>query len=198
MDEEIQKWQNMWQQKKSKGFNLDGLIKRLNKIEKKESFRRKMLIVALIVMLSAFLFKLEGFDSRYSIITFLFVAVGISMELILLYKVKYNFVNENILFDNKNYVKKLKSRLEIRAWHLLIIMTLLIIGLNFTLLGLYEKGDIFSYDFKREYRLPFHLSTVGLFMLAFFVNSRRLKNRQKESLELIKELEFVFEDESNV
>lgn len=197
MDEEIQEWRNMWKQKKAKSLNLDEQIKLLNRLEKKESIRRKGLIAALIIILVCFFIKDPEFDKSNinNIIGLLLAVIGIIILLAMSYKFKFYLKKDETLSAHQNFIRKLKwiSGFNLKA--LLIPVVILIIALNFLLLGFYDKGELFSYEFKKEYRLPIHFSTLVLFFLFYFLKITRLKKIQKGASATIHELETISDNE---
>lgn len=196
MDEEIQEWRNMWKQKKVKSLNLDEQFKQLNKLEKKEQLRKKAIIGAIIILLICFFIEDPEFDKTNinNIIGFSLAIIGMIISLIISYRTRLYLPNDQSLSDNQNSIRKLQGIATFNLKQLLIPMVILIIALNFLLLGFYDKGELFSYEFKEEYRLPIHLSTVALFFLSYYLHMPKLKKMQKEALESINEFETIFNE----
>lgn len=66
--------------------------------------------------------------------------------------------------------------------HLLIYMGLIFFAINAILIELFKDNTVLQ-------RLIAHSATVALFVVAYFVNIRKLKHSQKETLQLIDDLE---------
>ena len=53
-------------------------------------------------------------------------------------------------------------------------MTLIILGLNFVLIGVYDKKIISNFDFNEKNSVYIHLSTIVLFFVGYYVNSKKI------------------------
>ncbi len=190
MEEQILKWKDMWQEQKSNSLNVNELIIRLNKMERKEKLLRTILIVALLIIaLASVVFIAEISANKFYIISYVLAFTGASMKLVLLYRTKFNTITDESDFNNHYFIKKLNKKTSFKTKHLLIYMTIMIVALNFALLGLYENGTIFNFAINDENRLFFHLATIVLFAVAYIINKRRMDKNKRNTLKLISDLE---------
>ncbi|WP_431166343.1 hypothetical protein [Tenacibaculum halocynthiae] len=190
MEEQINKWKNMWQKQKSNSFDINGLIKRLNKIEKKAKFERiKLSIVLLFLVVAFFVRPSELLENKFPLISYILILLAIFIKLIPLYKSKFRIITKESEFNNYDFIKLLRKKIAFKTKHLLIFLFILMLSLNITLLGLYEKGTIFNFKINNEYRILFHLTTIVVFIFVFLVKNKKLDNSKKEILKLISDLE---------
>lgn len=190
MEEQILKWKEMWQEQKSNSLNINELIKRLNKMERKAKFMRTFLIIALVILtLASLIFITEISVSKFYIISYVLAFTGAIIKLRLLYRTKYSTITNESDFNNQYFIKKLNKKIDFKTKHLLIYMSIMIASINFALLGLYEKGTVFNFVINDENRLFFHLATLILFAVAYVINKARMDKNKRNALKLISDLE---------
>ncbi|PKV50438.1 hypothetical protein ATE84_2495 [Aquimarina sp. MAR_2010_214] len=190
MEEQILKWKEMWQEQKSNSLNVNELIMRLNQMERNAKFMRTFLIIALVILtLASLIFIAELSVSKFYIISYILAFTGAFMKLVLLYRTKYSAITNESDFNNQYFIKKLNKKIDFKTKHLLIYMSVMIVSINFALLGLYEKGTIFNFVINDENRLFFHLATIILFAVAYVINKMRIDKNKRNTLKLIADLE---------
>lgn len=195
--EELNKWKDMYQKSVSNTLNVDELIERLNAVEKDIRKKRILLIVCFLVLIVTSLLRLSEFENIYYVFSYVLIAIGISMKLFVLYKGKYNLISDKTKFNNQNFIKnhvsKLKEKINFEKKYLMVFLILLIGGLNLALIGMYDKGTIFNFEFNESNRIFIHLSTILLFFVGFYLNSNKIDRYKNDVLELITELEDATE-----
>lgn len=190
MEEQVLKWKALWQEQKSNSLNINELIIQLNKMERKAKFLRIFLIVALATLiLSSFIFITEFLANKFYIISYILAFTGAFIKLILLYRTKYSTITDQSGFNNRYFIKKLTKKIDFKTKHLLIYLLIMIVSLNFVLLGAYEKGTLFNYEINDENRIFYHLATIVLFLFAYPINKRRMDKNKRNALNLISDLE---------
>jgi hypothetical protein len=190
MEEQINKWKKMWKQQKSNSLDITGLIQRLNKIEKKVKLERiKLSIILLFLVVACFVKLSELLANKFYVISYILILIAIFIRLIPLYKSRYGTITKESDLNNHDFIKLLTEKIAFKTKHLLIFLSILILSLNITLLGLYEKGTVFNLEINNENRIFFHLTTIVLFIVAYLFKKRKLDNSKKETLKLISDLE---------
>lgn len=190
MDEQILKWKDMWQEQKSSSLNVNELIGRLNQIERNARLQRTKLIIGLVILtLASIIFISELLTNTYFWITYILVITAVLIKLVPLYKTKYATMTDESGFNNHYFIKKLTQKMDFKMKHLLLYMSILLVGLNFALLGAYEKGTLFNYEINDENRIFFHLTTIVLFTVAYIVNKKNMDKNKRNTLKLIADLE---------
>ena len=190
MEDNLIQWQATWQQQKSKPMQVNNIISRLNSLEQKAKAQRIMILLLFAVLIiAAVLRPLEILEQPYNLLAYVFMLLAMGVKLIPSLKGRYHLITNEAELDNRNFVKKLKGKLIFDTRYLVVFLILTILGLNCALLGLYEKGMLFNFDFNAENRVVIHLSTVLIFMVGYVVNRRRVRESQHEISELIRELE---------
>jgi len=191
--DELNNWKDMYQKSSSDTPKVDGLIERLNSIERSTRKRRYFLIVCTLVLAITALLRLSEFENTYFIISYLLIGIAIGMKLFVLYKGKYNLISNETEFNNQNFIKnhisKLKEKIIFEKRHLIVFLVLMIAGLNGILIGMYDKGTIFNLEFHAGNRIFIHVSTIALFFVGFYINSKKIDRYKNNILELITELE---------
>jgi hypothetical protein len=190
MEEQIIKWKNMWKEQKSNSLNANELIKRLNKIERKAKFQRSKLLVLLVILtIASIIFLSELLFNKFFIITYALTFTAILIKLIPLYRTKYRLITDQSDLNNHDFIKILLKKMTFKTKHLLIYMFVVILALNFILLGAYEKGIIFNIIIDDGNRIFFHLATIVLFVIAYLSNKKSMNKNKEETLKLISDLE---------
>ena len=190
MDEQILKWKDMWQEQKSSSLNVNELIGQLNQMERNARLQRTKLIIGLVILtLASIIFISELLTNTYFWITYILVFAAVLIKLVPLYKTKYTTTTNESDFNNHYFIKKLTQKMDFKMKHLLLYMFILIVGLNFALLGAYEKGTLFNYEINDENRVFFHLATIVLFAVAYIVNKKNMDKNKRNTLKLIADLE---------
>ena len=180
----------MWQQQKSNSPDITGVIQRLNQIEKKAKLERiKLYIVLLFLVIAFFVGLSELLANKFYVISYILILTALLIRLIPLYKSRYRVITKESDFNNYNFIKLLTEKIAFKIKHLLIFLSILILSLNITILGLYEKGTILNIEINNENRIFFHLATIVLFIVAFLFNKKKLDDSKKEALKLISDLE---------
>ncbi|KAB1154161.1 hypothetical protein F7018_14375 [Tenacibaculum aiptasiae] len=191
--EELNKWKDMYQKSESDTLSIDQLIERLNVIEKGVRKKRILLIMCFLVLIVTSLLRLPEFENIYYVLSYVLITIGISMKLFVLYRGKYSLISDKTKFNNQNFIKnhvgKLKEKINFEKRYLMVFLILMIGGVNFALIGMYDKGTIFNFEFNQSNRLFIHLSTILLFFVGFYLNSKKINRYKKDVLELITELE---------
>ena len=195
--EELNKWKDMYQKSVSNTLNVDELIERLNAVEKDIRKKRILLIVCFLVLIVTSLLRLSEFENIYYVFSYVLIVIGMSMKLFVLYKGKYNLISDKTKFNNqsfiKNHISKLKEKINFEKKYLMVFLILMIAGVNFALIGMYDKGTIFNFEFNQINRVFIHLSTILLFFVGFYLNSNKIDRYKNDVLELITELEDATE-----
>ncbi|MCF2876567.1 MULTISPECIES: hypothetical protein [unclassified Tenacibaculum] len=195
--EELNKWKDMYQKSASNTLNVDELIERLNAVEKDIRKKRILLIVCFLVLIITSLLRLSEFENIYYVFSYVLIVIGMSMKLFVLYKGKYNLISDKTKFNNqsfiKNHISKLKEKINFEKKYLMVFLILMIAGVNFALIGMYDKGTIFNFEFNQINRVFIHLSTILLFFVGFYLNSNKIDRYKNDVLELITELEDATE-----
>lgn len=190
MDTQIVEWQTMWQEQKLNTLESNELIKRLNSIERKAKIKRVViLILATILIITSVIRLSEILSNGYYLVSYIMIFAAIAMKLIPLYKAKYGMITDLSDLSNRNFIEKLNQKANYSIKHLLIWMSIIIIALNITLLGLYKKGTIFNYEITDENRIFFHLATIVLFLLAYFHNKRNLDKTKRKVVKLLSDIQ---------
>ncbi len=190
MEEQIDKWKNMWQKQKSNSLDIKELIQRLNQIGKKEKLERiKLSIVLLFLVVACFIRSSGLLTNTFFLISYILILIAIFIRLIPLYKSRYGTITKESDLNNHDFIKLLTKKVAFKTKHLLLFLSILILSLNITLLGLYEKGTVLNLEINNENRIFFHLATIVLFIFAYLFNKRKLDNSKKETLKLISDLE---------
>ncbi|RSC92937.1 hypothetical protein [Tenacibaculum singaporense] len=190
MEEQINKWKNVWQKQKTSSLSINELIKRLNQIEKKARFERIKLSIVLLFLVTAFFVRpSELLKNKFYVISYLLILLAIFIKLIPLYKSKYRIITKESEFNNYDFIKLLRKKITFKTKHLFIFLFILMLSLNITLLGLYEKGTIFNFELNNKNRIFFHLTTIVLFILVAFIKKKKLDKSKEEALKLISDLE---------
>ncbi|MFK8038338.1 MAG: hypothetical protein AB8B74_08620 [Crocinitomicaceae bacterium] len=191
--DEIKKWKDMYQKQEVNTKNVDTLVERLNRIEVNVKRRRRLLIIVSGILIISAIIRLSEFENKFFIIAFVLIGIAIAMKLSLLYRGKYDVVNNESEFNNQSFIKdhisKLKEKITFEKKHLLIFLIVLIVGLNCILIGMYDKGTIFNFEFNENNRIYIHLSTLVIFLAGYYVNSKKIDRYKKNILELIRDLE---------
>lgn len=190
MDEQIKKMQSMWLEKKTNSHNIEELIKRLSKIEKKIKFRSTFLMIILVflIMVSVILYT-EIVAGIYYTLAYLFLFAAIIIKLISLYKMN-KIISHESDYTNLSFIKRIKNQQAFKTTHILIYLFLAILALNFALLGLfYEKESVFGFPLTSKNRIFYHLSTIVLFILGYLKHKKFMTAIKKETSNLITELE---------
>lgn len=190
MEDQILKWKDMWQEQKSSSLNVNELIGRLNQMERNAKLQRMKLIIGLVILtLASIIFISELLTSKYFLITYILAFTAIFIKLVPLYKTKYGTMTDESDFNNHYFIKKLTQKMNFKTKHLLLYMSIIIVALNFALLGSYEKGTLFNYEINDENRIFFHLATIVLFAVAYILNKRNMDKNKRKTLKLIADLE---------
>ena len=190
MEEQIDKWKNMWQKQKSNSLDIKELIQRLNQIGKKEKLERiKLSIVLLFLVVACFIRSSGLLTNTFFLISYILILIAIFIRLIPLYKSRYGTITKESDLNNHDFIKLLTKKVAFKTKHLLLFLSILILSLNITLLGLYKKGTVLNLEINNENRIFFHLATIVLFIVAYLFNKRKLDNSKKETLKLISDLE---------
>lgn len=191
--DELNNWKDMYQKSSSDTPNIDKLIERLNTIERSTRRRRFLLIICTLVLAITALLRLSEFENKYYIFSYILIGIAIAMKLFVLYKGKYNLINNETEFNNQNFIKdhisKLKEKVIFEKKHLIVFLVLMIAGLNCALIGLYDKGTIFNFEFNAGNRIYIHLATIALFFVGFYINSKKIDRYKNNISELITDLE---------
>jgi|GEM_PF-5382207 len=189
MEDNLITWQSIWQKQKAKPMQLNKIISRLNNLEQKAKVQRTTLLALFsILIIAAALRPFELLDQKFNLLAYILILTGVIVKLVPNLKGKYNLIVNEVELDNQKYVKSLEESLKFDAKRLLIFLALVILGLNSALIGLYEKGTIFNFEFTTANRTIFHLSTIILFIIGFIVNNKRMTKRQRGIAALIAEL----------
>lgn len=191
MEDNLNKWQAIWQTKKSKPMHLNELITQLNAVEQKAKTQRLILFLLLgVLTIASVIYLSEILEEKvYFLITYFLILSAIGVKLVPSLKGKYNYINDDADFNNQIFIKKLKEKMAFKTKHLLLFLFLTILAMNFALLGSYEKGTIFNFEFNSSNRVFIHLSTLVIFVLGYIVNIRRLRQSQNKISKLISQLE---------
>lgn len=190
MEDNFNQWQAIWQTQKSKPMPLNELILQLNAVEQKANMQRLLLLLLFgVLIIASAIYLSELLAVTYYLIAYAFIISAIGVKLLPNLKGKYNHINGEANFNNQIFVKKLKEKMAFKTAHLLLFLFLAILGLNFALLGLYEKGTLFNFEFNSDNRIFIHLSTLVILFFGYLVNIKRLKQNHKELATLIDQLE---------
>lgn len=191
--DELKEWKDMYQKTTSDTLQIDKLIERLNTAKKEARRKRILLVIATLVLAVTVFFRISEFKNQYYIYSYLLIGTAIAMKLFILYKGKYNLTANETQFNNQNFIKnhinQLKEKIIFDKKHLVIFLVLLITGLNCALIGLYDKGTIFNFEFTKSNRIYIHLATIVLFFVGFYINSKKIDNYKNDIRELLEELE---------
>jgi hypothetical protein len=190
MDEQTKKLKNMWQKQKSNPLNSQELTKRLNQMERKEKFRRIGLLIVLIPLIIASIILVSDILANiYFIIAYILLFSAIIIKLVLLYRSKYSIITDELDFNNYNFIEKLNKKLAFSSSHILIYMSLAILAINCVLLGTYEvNGTLFEIKITAQNRIPFHLSTIVLFVIGYLRHKKCIAHTKKEASNLLSDL----------
>ena len=191
--DELKNLKEMYQKSASDTPNLDNLIPRLNRLEENTRKRRLLLLIGALVLAVTAVFRASEFENKYYIYAYVLIGIAVFMKLFLLYKGSYKTIDAETEYNNqdfvKNHISKLNEKMAIEKKHLIVFLVLTIAGLNCALLGLYDKGTIFNFDFNEENRMYIHLSTLVLFLVGLYINSKKMDNYKNTISELIYDLE---------
>lgn len=190
MEDNLIKWQSIWKQQKSKPMQLNNIISRLNTIEKKAKRQRITLIfIFAVLVITLILRPVELFGEKFYLIAYILILLAIGVKFFPNLKGKYNLITNEAELNNRKFIKKLQEKMTFNTNYLLIFLLLATLGLNSALLGLYEKGTIFNFDFNSQNRVFIHLSTILIFIVGYIVHKKRVNQSQNEISDLIRELE---------
>ncbi|MFK7808568.1 MAG: hypothetical protein AB8F74_12255 [Saprospiraceae bacterium] len=190
MEDNLIKWQSIWKQQKSKPMQLNNIISRLNTIEKKAKRQRITLIfIFAVLVITSILRPVELFGEKFYLIAYILILLAIGVKFFPNLKGKYNLITNEAELNNRKFIKKLQEKMTFNTNYLLIFLLLATLGLNSALLGLYEKGTIFNFDFNSQNRVFIHLSTILIFIVGYIIHKKRVNQSQNEISDLIRELE---------
>ncbi len=187
MKQDITNWKNLWGEKKSNPVDLETLIGELTKIEKKNKKERIVLLIAFPLTLIILAILLPIFQSKYYLLSIVFIGAGMFMILLQLYKSKLDNSRNEGSFNNQEFIKanikSLKEKMITTSKYMWIYTVLLLFGLN---IGYLEVLN--GLNFPARILIHLILTIAILFFMYSGIKKRLLKNKEK-ILPLIDELE---------
>lgn len=189
MDSDISNWQNLWKEEKSTPIDVNKLIRRLNKVEKKGKLERIILLLATPLILVFLATLLPILSNMYYLIFVILVGIGMTMILIQSYRSKYSFINNDIELNNHRYIKslinKLKQRMLTTSRYMWFYTFLLISGLNIGYIAVLQNLNL-----SIIIRISIHISLTGLILwFMYYSIKKRKKENNNEIVPLIDFLE---------
>lgn len=188
---EIENWQTMWQKTKVKGDSgFNEMIKQVYAIEKKEKYEKIVLTVCFFILLIIMVVQPSDIKgSIYYPFVFCLATVVICMKGIPLYKSRIGTnINEGD-FTNNDFIQKLRQKTTFNEKDLLLANVLMWLALNGALLGLYEKGTIFNFEFTESLQIILHSLTIPFCLFCYWRKKRELDKNLDTIFSMIKELE---------
>ncbi|MFK8162045.1 MAG: hypothetical protein AB8H12_06225 [Lewinella sp.] len=190
MDTNFNEWQTIWQAQKSQPMQLNELINQLNAVEKRARAQRLMLfLLSGALAVTAILGLAEFVGQKYYQVAYLLILSAIGIKLYFNYSSRYSYIENEAELNNQVFLKGLKKKMTFSSYHVLLFLFLTILGLNFALLGMYEKGTIFNFEFNSENRILIHLFTFVLLFFGCITNLKRLKRNKRKLANLANQLE---------
>lgn len=180
MENDLMKWQDLWQQKKASQFDIDKLAIRLLKLERITKFQRILLLLASAFALYAMLTRLSL--NSYNAIAIVIIVIAVLFLLVPLFKnrlIRANVPNEQYI---NNRIKYLKGKLLIPRLYYLIFILLFVVALNIAFFGAFKQEP-------SSQRTLFHLSTILLLIVLLILRKIGIRNYENEILPLIDKFE---------
>ena len=188
---EIQNWQTMWQTTKVKDDSgLNEIIQQVYTIEKQEKYQKiGLTLLLLILLITTIVRPYEVVENSYYPFAFGLVIVAILIRTMPLYKNKLGLTLDENNVTNYDFIQQLKQKTRFKGKDLLLVMLLLFLGLNCALLGLYERGTIFNFEFTESLQIVLHSLTIPLCIFGYWQKKRQLDEKMDTIFSMIKELE---------
>ncbi len=187
MEQDISNLKNLWDEKKSSPVDLDTLIIKLTKIEKKNKKERIFLLFAFPFTMIILAILLPIFQSNYYLLSIVFIGIGMFMILLQLYKSKLNNSNKEGSFSNQEFIKatikSLKEKMITTSKYMWVYTFFLLLGLN---TGYVQVLNTLSFPIRILIHLILTLTII--FFMYLGIKKRKLKNKE-DVLTLINELE---------
>lgn len=187
MEQDISNLKNLWDEKKSSPVDLETLIIKLTKIEKKNKKERIFLLFAFPFTMIILAILLPVFHSNYYLLSIVFISIGMFMILLQLYKSKLNNSNKEGSFSNQEFIqatiKSLKEKMITTSKYMWIYTFFLLLGLN---TGYVQVLNTLSFPIRILIHLILTLTII--FFMYLGIKKRKLKNKE-DVLTLINELE---------
>ena len=187
MEQDISNLKNLWDEKKSSPVDLDTLIIKLTKIEKKNKKERIFLLFAFPFTMIILAILLPIFQSNYYLLSIVFIGIGMFMILLQLYKSKLNNSNKEGGFSNQEFIKatikSLKEKMITTSKYMWVYTFFLLLGLN---TGYVQVLNTLSFPIRILIHLILTLTII--FFMYLGIKKRKLKNKE-DVLTLINELE---------
>ncbi len=187
MEQDISNLKNLWDEKKSSPVDLDTLIIKLTKIEKKNKKERIFLLFAFPFTMIILAILLPIFQSNYYLLSIVFIGIGMFMILLQLYKSKLNNSNKEGSFSNQEFIKatikSLKEKMITTSKYMWVYTFFLLLGLN---TGYVQVLNTLSFPIRILIHLI--LTLIIIFFMYLGIKKRKLKNKE-DVLTLINELE---------
>ncbi|MDX1828662.1 MAG: hypothetical protein R3342_03855 [Lutibacter sp.] len=182
MEDELNKWEGLWQQQKASDIDIDKLTCRLIKLERITKFQRLLLLLVSVFTIYSMYTHLTL--NSYNVTAALIILTGLLILLIPLLKKKSDINNINNYQFVENHIQYLKKKLLIPKVYFLIFITLFILALNIAFIGALKNT-------YWTYKMLFHFSTIILFIVLLIVRKVGIKNYNHEILPLIKKLKNI-------
>ncbi len=186
MDNQLQKWQNLWQHQKSNSLDIDKLISQLNKMERTAKFQR--IFVPILFSFAVYLMVTHLSNNLYNILSISLIVIGILFLIVPLLKNRDNLINDKFDISNQhfidNLIKKLKQKVLIPKRYMLIFSILLTLAFNIAFLEALRDSTTYVQLFAQ-------MTAIILFIILLMVRKYGIKRYEKQIFPLIKKLEKI-------
>jgi len=186
MENDINKWANLWHQQKADNLDIDLLTKQLNNLDRITKFQKLLFLFASVFLIYSMFTHLP--QNVYNTISFDLIILGFLIILVPLFGNKPNFKIKNTNQFIENQIRYLRKKLLLPRVYFLIFILFFVLALNIGFWGASYKLDI-------SYRILFHFSSIILFVFLLIVRKAGMKNYEKEILPLIENLEQIKKQE---
>jgi len=189
MDNDLDKWKDLWGAQKSEPLDLEEMIGGLNKIESKSKRERLILAIVFPLTIGILLFALPVDESIYYLICLVCIFIAMIMIFLQMYQSRIQDLGRNTSLSNHEFIqdtiKRLKSKKLTTSFYMWIYTVLLLVGINVGYLEVLK-------DFESFLRISIHL-ILSLTMLGFMYFSirKRVKKNDREIQPIIDELEGI-------
>lgn len=180
MEDDFNKWQNLWQQQKANEIDIDKLTARLLKLERVSKYQKLFFFLVSVFSISAMLIRISF--NTYNMTAVAIISIGMLFVIVPLFRNRLN----SDYSDNQEYmhnrIKYLKRKILVPRLYVLIFTILFVLGLNIAFWGAFVQEDLF-------YRILFHSLTIVLFVILLLVRKIGIRNYEKDLMPLINKLE---------
>lgn len=192
MNDDLNKWKGLYQQKTAKEIDTNALLEGFNKMEKKHRRERIFLTIVFPITILALIKVMPSISNPFYLGAIVLIALSMLFLLTMFYRNKFSSIELSQDFNNKTFIEnkisKLKNRILLTSRDMWIYAILLILGINVCYI---EALHYFSWPI----RILGHVGVSGLMLGGFYFGiKKKMKEYDLEIVPLIEQLEALREE----